>query len=60
MNRKELIEKIYGSLKESYPDCRETIRENIELFEKGETPKNIIWMWMEKDVNKFAQQKDGE
>lgn len=59
VNKEELIEKIYSSLRESYPDCKETIKENIELFEKGETPQNIIWMWMEEDVNKFVLRGDG-
>ncbi len=36
VSKEELIEALYKSLKESYPDCKETIKESIDLFEKGE------------------------
>lgn len=53
MNKEELIDKLYETLKDSYPDCKDTIRENIEMFEKKKEPKNIIWMWMKEDYFKL-------
>jgi len=57
VSKEELIEALYKSLKDSYPDCKETIKENIELFEKGEEPQNIIWMWIKEDVEKWLRSK---
>ena len=60
MNKEEFIDTLYEGLKESYPNCKETIRENIDEFEKGNTPQNIIWMWIEDDVRKWIELNKGE
>lgn len=51
--KEQFINVLYKGLKKSYPDCKETIKESIEQFEKGEEPENIIWMWIEEDVKKY-------
>ena len=55
ITKEQLIDLLYKTLKNSYPDCKETIKDNIDLFEKGEEPQNIIWMWIEEDVKKWSK-----
>jgi len=58
ITKEQLIETLYKTLKDNYPDCKDIIKEDIELFEKGIVPKpDIIWMWIEEDVKKWSKLK---
>ncbi len=54
-SEQEFIELLYKSLKDSYPDCKETIKEEFENIKYNKPSKNIIRMWIEDDVKKYLK-----
>jgi len=49
----EFIEILYKGLKQSYPDCKESIKEEFNNIKNSKSSQNIIKMWIEKDVQKY-------
>lgn len=49
----EFIEILYKSLKQSYPDCKESIKEEFNNIKNNKPSQNIIRMWIEENVKKY-------
>ena len=57
--KKDFIEILYEGLKESYPDCEDTIKEQFELIEQGKETTNIIGMWIKEEIENYLKNKNG-
>jgi len=51
----EFIEILYKGLRQSYPDCKESIKEEFENIKNNKPSQNIIRMWIEEDVEKYLE-----
>jgi len=51
----EFIELLYKGLKQSYPNCKESIKEEFENIKNNQSSQNIIRMWIEEDVEKYLK-----
>lgn len=54
-SEEEFIELLYKGLKQSYPDCKESIKEEFENIKNNKPSQNIIRMWIEEDVEKYLK-----
>ena len=57
ITEEELIEALYKNLKQSYPDCKKIIKEEVENIKNNKLSSNIIRMWIKKDVEKYLELK---
>ena len=51
----EFIEILYKSLKQSYPNCKDSIKKEFENIKNNKPSQNIIRMWIEEDVEKYLE-----
>lgn len=56
-NEEKFVDALYEGLKDSYPDCKESIIEQIKIIKKDNPPTNVIGMFINGGVRRFYHMK---